>query len=403
MLISLLFLATAQADSLEVDSDYVLSVSDVVKYEINGNWSRVYPVGDDLYFFHAGGGDYWKILLDENLQVDNNDRTPLTGRNDLDDHIMVPCPDGGYLQFGSGGLDEDSDFAYTFRYDSNFNLLDSSILGEANPTIRFNDMAGICHEEGVFGAFLDYQIYRTMMYVLNDNGEYKNKIRVAELPIAEGASMLKDPSRGDLALVTSTPSKDGLYVNWMTWDLVFQGSKRILDVPVGEGKAYWPQGHVVVEDRILLSYILQSPVADGEPELEFGNLWVAIFDLEWNLLENLKLTHDDNPGGTMRPSMTLIEDTVYLAFDQLENFPPGDIQPRLLTLKLDLDAFVDPADSGSGSSDTGPCPDDSGGDGTGVEPTEPSCGCSQGPNAPATAGWPLLFGLLAFGRRRKRS
>lgn len=212
--------------------------------------------------------------------------------------------------------------------------------------------------------------------------------------------MLKDPTRGDLALVTSTPSKDGLYVNWMTWDLVFQGSKRILDVSPEQGQSYWPQGHVVIEDRILLSYVLQPPVVEGEPELEFGNMWLAIYDLEWNLLENLQITQDDSPGGTMRPSLTLVEDTLYLGFDELENFPPGDIQPRLLSMKLDLDAFVDPSDPGTG--DTGPCPDDSGGEDSGDSDTdESSCGCSQGPTAPAS--WPLLFGLLAFGRRRKRS
>jgi MYXO-CTERM domain-containing protein len=400
MLTSLLFLATVQAESLDVDSKHVLSVSDVVEYDINGNWTRVFPVGEELYLFHAAGGDYWKIRLDADLQLDTTDRSRLTGRKDLDDHIMVPCPDGGYLQLASGGLDQDSDFAYSFRYNESFDMLDSNILGEANPAIRFNDMAGLCHEEGVFGAFLDYQIYRTMMYIMDENGKFESKIRVAELPIAEGGSMLKDPTRGDLALVTSTPSKDGLYVNWMTWDLVFQGSKRILDVSPEQGQSYWPQGHVVIEDRILLSYVLQPPVVEGEPELEFGNMWLAIYDLEWNLLENLQITQDDSPGGTMRPSLTLVEDTLYLGFDELENFPPGDIQPRLLSMKLDLDAFVDPSDPGTG--DTGPCPDDSGGEDSGDSDTdESSCGCSQGPTAPAS--WPLLFGLLAFGRRRKRS
>jgi uncharacterized protein (TIGR03382 family) len=344
----------------------------------------------------AGGGDYWKTRLDENLQFDTIDRVPLTGRDDLNDHIMLLCPDGGYLHLASGGLDHDNDFAYSYRYDANFNLLKNNILGEANPDIRFNDMAGICHEEGVFGAFLDYDIYRTMMYILDDNGKYKSKIRVAELPIAEGASILEDPIRGDLAMVTASPSKDGLYVNWMSWDLIFQGSKRILNVKPEDGQSYWPQGHIVLDDRILIAYIMQP--ADAGYLNEFGNLWMAVYDLEWNLLENLQITHDDGPGGTMRPSMTLIEDTLYMGFDEIENFPPGDIQPRLLTMKLDLDAFVDPADTDPG--DTGPCPDDSGEEDSGDPgPTEPSCGCSQGPTAPVT--WPLLFGLLAFGRRRK--
>jgi hypothetical protein len=397
MFIPLMLIAAAQADSLQVDSAYVTGVSDAVEYQVGGNWTRVVKVEDDLYLFHAAGGDYWKILLDENLQLNNDDRTPLTGRTDLDDHMLEPCPDGGFLHLASGGINQDSDFAYSFRYDANFNKLASGVLGEADPDIRFNDMAALCHEKGIFGAFLVYDDWKTMIYILDNDGKKKERLTVSELPIAEGASFMEDPLTGELALLTAAPAKNGLYINWMNWNLIYQGNRRILDIPPEEGQAFWPQGHLRLQDRTLIAYVMQ-PTDEGYIG-EFGNIWMAVFDLEWNLLENLQITHDDGPGGTMRPSLTLIDDVLYMGFDEIENFPPGDIQPRLLTMTLDLEAFDAPLDPTT-PGDTAPCPDDTAED-TGKEaPMKPTCGCSQGPTAPT--GWPIVFGLLAFGRRRKR-
>lgn len=400
MLTTLLWVATVQADSLQVDSAFVTEVSEVVEYQVGGNWTRVEKVEDDIYLFHAAGGDYWKILLDENLQLNNDDRVPLTGHTDLDDHMLEKCPDGGYLHLASGGLNQDSDFAYSFRYDANFNKLAAGVLGEADPDIRFNDMAALCHDKGIFGAFLVYDDWKTMIYILDENGKKKERLTVSELPIAEGASFMEDPVRGDLALLTASPAKDGLYINWMTWDLIYQGNRRILDIKPNDGQAFWPQGHMRIDDYTLIAYVMQ-PTDQGYIG-EFGNIWLAVFDLEWNLVENLKITHDDGPGGTMRPNLTLIDDVLYIGFDEMENFPPGDIQPRLLTMNLDLEAFVDPTDSSTG--DTGPCPDDTDTEDTGDEegPSETSCGCSQSPQRMPQSIWPLAFALLSFGSRRKR-
>jgi hypothetical protein len=82
-LISLFLLATAQADSLQVTSDYVLELSEAVEYDFNANWVRVFPAEGELYMLHAAGGEYWKVRLDADLQLDNNDRSALTGRSRL--------------------------------------------------------------------------------------------------------------------------------------------------------------------------------------------------------------------------------------------------------------------------------------------------------------------------------
>jgi MYXO-CTERM domain-containing protein len=397
MLIPIIFvlISALHAETLDVESEHISNVSDEVKWDIGGGWTRLVP-GEVLSdVFYGAGGDYWHVKMGWDWKVDDNERVYLTGRSNLVDHSIVPCPSGGYLHIASGNTSAVNDSAYSFRYDDDFLPVAQSVLAEDYLKVRFNDMAAICHENGNFASFIDYDLFGAVVYKLDEDGALLEELRIAELPLPEGGTFLEDPRRGDLALITATSEKTGLIVNWLDWDLNFKGNRRILTVDRTQAQAYWPQAIQVVGSRILLAYV-QQPV-DADYEADWGNVWLAIFDHSWNLLENHQITNDPGPGGTMRPGLAIYNDQLLLTYDEIEHFPPGIVQPRLVPITLKTEAFLVtedtavPVDSSVGK-DT-----EAGG---GSVPAEWRCGCATSGQKSGTGMWVILGGLLGWRRRR---
>jgi len=400
---SLLFLlipSVAHANSVPVSSGHIVEVGQEVKWEIGGAWARVFPNAPTSDLFFAAGGDFWRIEMDGDLNASDVDRISMTARQNLDDHSIVPCPNGDYLHIASGKTSEPNDSAYSFMYDSEFRPIEQSVLAESVSKIKFNDMAVICHEKGRYASFIDFDVWGTVIYTFDEYGAYADHVRMPDLPLPEGGTLLEDPIRGDLALVTSTPEKDGLYVSWLDWDLTFKETQRILQVDRELTQSYWPQAVKIIEDRIVIAYV-QQPANEGFIA-DWGNIWLAIFDTEWRLLENHQITLDEAPDGTMRPGLALQGDQLWLTYDEIEQFPPGVVQPRIVPITLNLEAFDSPdledtsSDSGdSGATDTA----DTGGSG----PSKPEgCGCAS-KRAPLNSSWVLPGLLLVLSFRSRRS
>jgi hypothetical protein len=402
IMLSFLFLSQAVwANSVDFESEHIASVGAEVKWDMGGGWTRILPGEPESDFFYSAGGDYVRITMNADWEVDDINRNFLTGRMNLDDHNLVPCPSGGFLHVASGKTTEPNDSAYSFRYDEDFSATAQTVLAESIFKIRFNDMALICHEKGNFASFIDYDVWGTVVYTLDADGALLDEKRIPELPLAEGGVFLEDPVRGDLALVTSTPEKNGLFVNWLSWDLVFKDTRRILQVDRTVAQAYWPQAVNIIGDRIVLAYIQQPSNAGFQAD--WGNVWLAIFDLEWTLLENHLIVKDDGPDGTMRPGLALQGETLMLSYDEIEHFPPGVVQPRMVPITLKLSAFGDFGlpDTGGGSGSDSDSNTDSGGkgdddDGGGVSP-EWKCGCSSTESGRPRGVWVRAYWWLVLG------
>ena len=392
-MLALLLLPLLQANSIPVQSGHILEVGEEVHFGFGGAWARVFPNEPESDFFYGAGGDFWHNTMDKNFFIEEESQVAMTGRFDLDDHSMVPCPDGSYLHVASARTGEANDSAYSFRYDAQFERQSSAILAQQDAAVRFNDMAVICHEKGRFASFIDYDVWGAVVYILDEDGGMVERRRIQELPLPEGGTMLEDPRTGDLALGTSTPPKDGLFVNRLDWDLGFKETKRILTVDRSQTQSYWPQAVRVIEDRIVVAYV-QQPVNQGFVA-DWGNIWLAIFDDEWRLLENHQITTDEAPDGTMRPGLALVDDLLMLTYDEMQEHPPGIVEPRLVPITLNLEAFKSPiTDSGDSAGDSGDEPV--------VDPEPSSCSCaSQGEASPSPA-WFLFLGLLGFRRRSTR-
>jgi len=397
MLSLLLLNQVLWANAVDVESDHIAGVGAEVKWDIGGGWTRIFPDEPLSDVFYSAGGDYVHITMNTDWEVDDINRHFLTSRTNLDDHNLVPCPSGGYLHVASGKTSEPNDSAYSFRYDADFSPTAQAILSESNAGVRFNDMALICHEKGSFASFIDYAAWGTVVYTLDEDGAFLKETHIPDLPLAEGGAFLEDPIRGDLALITSNPEKSGLFVNWLDWDLTYKGKQKILQVDRKLAQAYWPQAVKVIEERIVLAYI-QQPTKSGF-EADWGNVWLAIFDLDWTLLENHKIIDDAGPDGTMRPGLALQGETLMLSYDEIEQFPPGVVQPRMVPITLKLSAFEGAGSTDSGA-DSGP---DSGADsdGGGVAP-EWTCGCSSTESRTRGGLGLALIGGLFWGRRRRK-
>ncbi len=385
------------ANSVDFESEYIAGVGAEIKWDIGGAWTRIVAGDPESDLFYSAGGDYVHIGMNADWEVDDLERRFLTGRMNLDDHNLVPCPSGGYLHVASGKTTNFNDSAYSFRYDEDFLLTSQVVLAESNPQVSFNDMALICHKNGNFASFIDYNVWGTVVYTLDDDGEILDEKRIPELPLAEGGSFIEDPVRGNLALITATPEKNGLFVNWLDWDLTYKDTRRILQVDRTVSQAYWPQAVKVIGDRIVLAYIQQPSNAGFEAD--WGNVWLAIFDLKWTLLENHQIVKDEGPDGTMRPGLALQGETLMLSYDEIEHFPPGVVQPRMVPITLKLSAFGELGSSDSGAdSDAG-----SGGDSgdRGVSP-EWKCGCSSAESGRPRGFVLALIGGLFWGRRRRK-
>ena len=107
-------------------------------------------------FFYAAGGEFWKMDFLEDYELLEQQKVPLSGRTNLDDHAIRQCPDGSYLHAASGKIEETNDSGYMMMYDASWARINNHVLGEKSSEIAYNDMPLICHEKGRFVSFIDY-------------------------------------------------------------------------------------------------------------------------------------------------------------------------------------------------------------------------------------------------------
>ncbi len=401
--------------ALALDSEHILSVGEEITPDFAGSWVRLFPDLDDpgaWHFLFGAGGDYNLLPMTADLYVHDANRVRLTGFNHLDDHSISKCPDGTYFHVGSGGVGQDNDSGYAWRYDADFSELASSTIEEAHPTLKFNDMAAVCSEHGTVAVFWDDGDFEAWFFTFDDDAAELDRFQRDGVPIStQGTTLLENPHDGQLLMVGMDKEQSSLMVTTLSWDLEVGETVYpwgIDDSP--DSRIYWPQAAKAVGDRFLVAYMHQT-WADGWKS-DWGDLWLAIFDKDWNLLENNQITDDPVPDGSMRPGMQVEGDTLLLTYDRITG-TPGYVEPRMRALTLDLGAFEDPEDTGTtgdtGTSDSGN-PTDSGGTtdpmdsgDTHVTPPPPDpddgcLGCASG-GAPLAALIWLLPGLGLVRRR----
>jgi len=434
MLLLLSALATASAG----DPDpFVLKVGRAVEVPDSASWVKAFPDGETGWkLVHSGGGDLLLRTMNNDLEMTSDPR-PLTGLPWFIDQSIAACPDGGYLHVSSVNMGVPNGSAYAVRYDDDFEIIDHGWLAENHPTRAHNDAPAIC-DEGFEGAiFIDRGGGYTVFMEIGENGRPDGEHLVDHGPNSTGSSMVYE-AETDTYVLASYPIFDewtgyedrkdleapdfdhNLYLFRLSRDFEMIEQIALPVAPEGD-VVFWPMGMVRVGQVYVVVHVLQQ---DGvEWRGDSGDLALAIFDLDWTLLDTVPITDHGGGEGSNRPQLALRGDTLLVTYDDVT-------KGRVRALTLDLARAADPhsgaagVDSGgadSGRADSGGVDSAPGGDsdppgGADSDPPAPDTGEAPegagggGPVAPTVSGCAAAAGgglwwlaaLAGAARRRRR-
>ena len=403
----LLFVVASPALAGSVFGD----ASDEMELDLDGNWPRAFldHQRNGFFLFSAGGGDFKLTHATSELRVDHFDDRLLTGRKDLKDHDIRPCPDGTWLHVSTGDTKSDHDSAWSWRYDADFAIAGHATIAEASTDgSNFVDVPVVCGPEFQGFAYpFPPATVPARFASLGDDASLVESVDLMYGPFATGASLVND-SDGTLWILggytdEGLPATRFIAAQYSTdWEV---GIRRVLSVAPDGYEAYWAQTTIRVGGVFIVAHMMRDLA--GNWTQQDGNLTLSAFDATtWELVDQVQLSQNVAPNGGMQPFVMFDEEDrlVALYSKQLHNYAfIVELQPEVLASLEDTgstDTGGDSgtpdtaADTGTGDTDgTGGNPDDTGG-----KPDDCACGGGSGAAAPALVG----VALLAL-RRRGRS
>ena len=330
-------------------SDYILEIGDEHRLEgVGGGWGRAFPAGDgDWHYLFGGAGDYRHMNLTSDFQFDFSTATPLTGRTNLIDHAISKCPDGTYMHLGSGEVNIPDDSAWGFRYDADWNMIAEADVDVANADYQHNDLPILCSE------FVDMAIFQpridaeaAVFFFDEDLNSIEHNLSMSPVPPVPGSSLIYDYDNDTIIRLTapeietedSTP-RNKLIVFTVYWDqeepYEVKSDIDLTDAGIDwDWHAYWPQGLLRVGDFYFVAHMAR-PV-DGGYNQDDGNLFLQVFDTNFNRIETHQLTDDPGPEANQRPSLTIQDDILLVTYDKRIN---NQLSNYVMSIKLDLDAI----------------------------------------------------------------
>ena len=382
-------------------------------------WKLLYAQGGNYKMVHVPDVSDVTTIADFQYQE-------IAPSGELRDHAFTRCPSGNYLHTASANLDAPNDSAYAYRYDKDLNPIYSGAIEERTPERAHNDMPLACSPLGHLTAFgnaapesgedadVDVNVY-TRYFWLGQDGATVRTEDLVDMPRTAGCTFHWDPDTKHLLVVEMDRSHE-MVISELDADLNMRHLHTVEILPEFH-RGGWPQGFLRIGDYYVVAFVNQG-TPDGFVGL-VGNIWLAVFDRGWNLMEAQPATDfDTNNGGAMTPYLTRHGDKMLLSYD-------WNVHPGLQLITLDLDAFgVTDGDTG-GYWDTGSLFDDTGSssddtstgsdsgatdsDDTngenfqGMEPIWKRCGgCAAAPGQ-NVAWWGWMAASLLVIRRRRQS
>lgn len=314
----LLFLTVASSSDA-LASDYLTKIGEPVQLNSNnGTWPRSLARETDdgsvgWWFVMARGGELYGHEMDADLQLADDLGTPLTGRSDLTDHGFAPCADGGAIDAASVLGDVADDTLVIFRFDKDLNLVGEDTPVAKDTTYRFNDAPAICHEgltgAGGFmpqdpGAVEEGDI--SPFYKLNDDAEtYTNAgdSMIVMSPTNFGASWIYDENNEWYINAKAQWSGGNMKLFFHDGDLIEVREDMWLELrePAEDYELYWPARMLYVDDHFYI--VMISRDQDEEWQQDKGNVFIAILDAAYNIVELNQITNYEGPIGAFQPYM----------------------------------------------------------------------------------------------------
>jgi len=344
------FLALAIASGTTATAeDYVLDVGSQVKLDgVGGGWGRAFAAGDgDWYYLFGGAGDYRLMDLSSDFQYDFSSAVTLTGRTNLIDHAITRCPDGTYLHLASGATSTSDDSAWGFRYDENWSLIAEADVDVNNPDYQHNDLPILCSDAldmAVFQPRIDAEA--PVFLFDSDLNQLEHNLTMSPVPPIPGSSLHYDLDTDTVLRFTApeietedpTP-RNKLIVFRFYWDQEepYEVKTEIDMTAAGipdNWQAYWPQGLLRIGDFYFLAHMAR-PTDEGYNQ-DDGNVFLEVFDLNFNRLETHQLTDDPGPEANQRPSLALQDDILLVTYDKRIN---NQLINYVLPIQINLEAI----------------------------------------------------------------
>jgi hypothetical protein len=296
----------------------ITEVGPVLELESSGTWARALMTDGDWRLAYATNGDFFVAPLTRgsttaDWTLDKDSRLQLTDRGNLSDHVAFATE--GYMGGEFFALDTDGAVSDAFEMTGAASMAGGSLLHDQNADLTWA---------------IGFQWQAEQMTVVGYD-------------------------------TTSTP-----------WSAAENIETTVLDDGL---RPYWPQGLIRVGERYLVTLMVRDDSAGWG--VDSGDVYLAVFDAEWDLEELHQITALDPPNGAMRPGLARSGVQVLVTFDI-------DNEHSLVEVTL---AEGDTADTG------GPQNDDEEADSS----EKTGCGCTS-TGAQAGTGSLLAFraSLLAF-------
>lgn len=316
-------------------------------------WARAFPAENgQWHFFRAAGGDYQHHYLDSDLSLLDNGKA-LTGRTDLVDHAIARCPDGTFLHVGTTNSSPNAnDGAWVFRYDENLDRIAEFELASGDATTIYNDSPTTC--TGVLdGALFTYsgEGHEVAPFiVLDENAEPVETVEIVSQPNTTGSALLWENESQTIVLVRAWTVGPKFVVDHYDSDMNLVGTPKELQISDSDQDLYWPQALLRLGDYYVLAY-MERNTAERTWSTDTGNVWVAVFDLDFNFIEKEQITDyaegDDGVTiGAMQPWLARSGDTLLVLYDR-------QVQPTVTKVEIDPaladqeDPIVDTSDPGT--------------------------------------------------------
>ena len=371
-----------------------------VEVGTSGAWARALATDRGWYMGVGTAGDFYvgKLTQNGDSLVDwSFDRSDWVKSHSLATSRTTPSISvrRTWLHVSSANNIDPNDSAYAWRLSADFEILASGVVEENEPRRAHNDMATICspHLQGaVFSTFSSGPPEATFFRV-DETANTESTVDLGEIQV-EGGAFLDDAPTERIILISAT------YRPAAVRHLRLRPQPHHPDAgrrsPVKRA-CLWPQRIIRVGQYYVVA--MMSMVDSGPGSSDTGDVWLHVFDEEFNLLEQTKLTnYGSGRDSAMRPWMERIDDLLIVSYDILTTH-------TFVAVKLNLDG-VEAVDTGFT-----PPEGDEGGDGSDEPPSRPSyqqerlrCGRQPGgrPAARTRNAGPSAAGLSAGGCRRDR-
>ena len=387
----------------------ITDVSAPIAVDASASWPHPFARADGNWdFVTASQSSVTNAVFDASWKKVGGS-SEIVADSSLIDHSFARCPDGTFLHVGMGTRASEKHSATVRHFDQDWKLLNTKLAIDNDESAIVVDQPLVCGE--TFAGFAFTHFYseldpETRYLPITADGDTQPDVAMESFFSPGGISLI-DHKEHLYAVASDAGVSEFLRI--VTIDSDFHiTDDHLIQMVEPQSIAYWPQGAVNVAGDFFVVFITQTRADDWVDP--YGNVVLAHFDEDWNLLETVPIFSEGPAMGAFQPTLEYSNGILVAAFRlqtyvnnvveiSLEEFEP---EPDPEDTGVDSAGPEDSADSGRVADDSGPSDTSqaAAADTSSKAAKSGGCGCASG----GVSGiWLGLFGASALRRRATRS